>query len=84
MENIAAIKDRVTCLNWICFFISEFLALESSGSWESKEEGKVSANHLFMGGNSTIFEKQSGLPAGGSVLESLQISRKSARYSCIT
>lgn len=40
MENIAEIKDRVTCLNLICFFISEFLALESSGSWESKEEGR--------------------------------------------
>lgn len=85
MENIAEIKDKVTCLNLIWFFfISEFLALESSGSWESKEEGNVSANHLFVGGNSAVFEKQSGLPAGGSGLESLPISRKRARYSCIT
>lgn len=49
MEIIAEMKDRVTCLNLICFLsqIFFFFALESSGSWESKEEGKVSANCLW-------------------------------------
>lgn len=80
MEIFAEIRQG-NLFEFNLLFIPEFLAWESSGSWESKAEGKVSANHLSMGGNSTIFEKQYGLPAGWSVLESLQISRKRVRYS---